>query len=415
MHSFLRWKLLIGLSLAVCLTGCGAGQPETSSSQEVREEDQSTAPVVEVIEPQEETGPKLTQNDINEALAQVLEGYSAVGVSVAAIEHGQPSASGAWGWAEKGQREMTADTKVRIASISKVVVGLCALAMEEDGLVDLDAPLSTYWGEGVRNPYSSGQPSARTLMTHTSSLKDLEISRGLSKLTGMLSQSSAWRDMEPGNGGYWYYSNFGFCVLGTTLELASNQLLDSYAQGRFFEPLGMEASFCSGNFPEEELATLYTPQGVGRSAASCAAQPVPDEIGKGASFYPGGLTISARDMAKLVGVLAGDGTCEGRQYLKPETVADMETPRFSVDPEEGTPFDQCLVLRRQENLLGQSQLYYHTGSSYGVYSLMSYNPDTGNGVVVITTGSPRQTDEYGLYALCAELSEDLYERMENAV
>ena len=73
------------------------------------------------------------------------------------------------------------------------------------------------------------------------------------------------------------------------------------------------------------------------------------------------------------------------------------------------------MLRRQENLLGQSQLYYHTGSSYGVYSLMSYNPDTGNGVVVITTGSPRQTDEYGLYALCAELSKHLYQRMENAV
>ena len=39
---------------------------------------------------------------------------------------------------------MTPDTKIRIASISKVAVGLCAMAMAEDGLADLDAPLGTY-------------------------------------------------------------------------------------------------------------------------------------------------------------------------------------------------------------------------------------------------------------------------------
>ena len=93
----------------------------------------------------------------------------------------------------------------------------------------------------------------------------------------------------------------------------------------------------------------------------------------------------------------------------------METPRFTVDPgESGTPFEQCLVLRRQEDILGQEVLYYHTGSAYGVFSLMSYNPETGNGVVVITTGTPWKTEEHGLYALCADLSEKLYEKMEDS-
>ena len=74
---------------------------------------------------------------------------------------------------------MTPDTKVRVASISKVVVAMCAMSMADEGLIDLDAPLSDYWGSGVRNPYSEGQPSVRTLMTHTSSLRNLEITRGL--------------------------------------------------------------------------------------------------------------------------------------------------------------------------------------------------------------------------------------------
>ena len=284
----------------------------------------------------------------------------------------------------------------------------------EEGKLDLDAPLSDYWGAGVGNPYSEGHPSARNLMTHTSSVKDLSTTRGLSKLRGLLQSSSSWRSMEPGDGGYWYYSNFGFCVLGTTLELAADRLLDDYLQERFLQPMGIRATFYSGNMEEDEVATLYTTGGIGRSAAEHAGQTVPTKIGMGASYYPGGFTVSAVDMAKLVSVLINDGTYQGTQYLTPESVAAMETPQFTVDPGETSPFEQCLVLRRQENVLGQDVLYYHTGSAYGVFSLMTYNPETGNGVVVITTGTARKTDEHGLYALCADLSENLYARMEQS-
>ena len=58
---------------------------------------------------------------------------------------------------------MTADTAVRIASISKVVEGMAAMKLAQDGLLDLDAPLSSYWGERVQNPYSLRQPSPRSL------------------------------------------------------------------------------------------------------------------------------------------------------------------------------------------------------------------------------------------------------------
>lgn len=365
--------------------------------------------MAEVPEPE----PKLTQQDIDEALAAVMEEYSAAAVSVATIELGKVSQSGAWGWAVKNQQEMTPDTKVRVASISKVVIAMCAMVMAEEGLVDLDAPLNTYWGEGAVNPYSQGQPSVRTLMTHTSSLKDFEITRRLSKLEGILNSSSSWRDMEPGDGGYWYYSNFGMCILGTTLELAADQMLDEYFQSHFCQPMGITASFHGGNLPEEELATIYESGSVGFSAAAQANESVPDAIGMGASYFPGGLTISAVDLAKLVSILANHGTYQDQQYLSAESVHQMETPLFSVDPVESSIFQQCLILRRQEDILGQDVLCYHTGSAYGVYALMSFNPETGNGVVVLTTGAPYSTDEYGLYSLCSDLSEKLYNRMED--
>lgn len=373
----------------------------------------------------------LTQEDVDQALEEVMKRYSASAVSVAAIENGCVTRSGAWGWAVKNQREMTPDTKVRIASISKVVTAMCAMAMAEEGILDLDAPLSDYWGSGAVNPYSKNQPTARDLMTHTSSLKNLETVRGLSGMRGLLQSRSSWRNMEPGNGGYWNYSNFGASVLGVTLELAYDGLLDDYLQQKFLEPMGIRASFLGGRMEADELAELRSTGGVERSVQAHAGQGVPNRVGDSSLYFAGGFTVSAVDMAKLVGILANDGVYREpvyvyedgagepvvtgyreTRYLSPESVEDMETPRFTVDPGNTSPFEQCLILRRQEDVMGQEVLYYHTGSAYGVFSLMTYNPVTKNGAVVITTGTPRNMNERGMYALCADLMEILYEKME---
>ena len=404
--------------LLCALTACQIPQePQTVDEPAVSAWAEGSQTTEEKPEPEPAPLPEpepLTQGEAEQILEEVMAGSSAVGVSLTVIEDGEVGASAAWGWAVRGERPMTADTKVRAASLSKTAVGLCAMAMAEDGLADLDAPLGTYWGEGVRDPYAQTQPSIRTLMAHASGLKDFGVTWGLSKLRGILSSSSAWRNVEPGTPEAWYYSNFGVCVLGTTLELSSGQLLDSYFQSRFLEPMGIRASLHAGKLEAEEVASLYDTRGnVLRSPGQQTGQTVPDEIGLGASYYPGGLTISAVDLAKLVSILAGDGMYNGEALLSPQSVEEMETVQFSVDPGDGTtPFDQCLILRRQEDLLGREELYYHTGSAYGVYALLSYDPNTGDGVVVLTTGAPRQVDDRGLYQLCARLSEQLYAAME---
>lgn len=396
--------------LLCALTACQLPQePQTVDEPAVSAWAEGSQTTEEKPEPE-----PLTQEEAEQILEEVMAGSSAVGVSLTVIEDGEVGASAAWGWAVRGERPMTADTKIRAASLSKTAVGLCAMAMAEDGLADLDAPLGTYWGEGVRDPYAQTQPSIRTLMAHASGLKDFGVTRGLSKLRGTLSSSSAWRNVEPGTPEAWYYSNFGVCVLGTTLELSSGQLLDSYFQSRFLEPMGIRASLHAGKLEAEEVAVLYDAYGnVQRTQGQQTGQTIPDEIGLGASYYPGGLTISAVDLAKLVSILAGDGMYNGTAFLSAQSVEEMETVQFSVDPGDGTtPFDQCLILRRQEDLLGREELYYHTGSAYGVYALLSYDPNTGDGVVVLTTGAPRQVDDRGLYQLCARLSEKLYAAME---
>ena len=53
-------------------------------------------------------------------------------------------------------------------------------------------------------------------------------------------------------------------------------------------------------------------------------------------------------------------------------------------------------------------MYYHTGSAYGFYGLLSYDPDTRDGVVVFTTGASGVTDSYGVYAVCGQVAQAVY-------
>ena len=69
---------------------------------------------------------------------------------------------------------------------------------------------------------------------------------------------------------------------------------------------------------------------------------------------------------------------------------------------------QALPLRHWADLYGREEIYYHTGSAYGVYNCASYDPETGDGVVVLTTGAAGSKDQYGIYKVCSELNAYLY-------
>mgnify|MGYP000057883900 CR=1 FL=1 len=88
----------------------------------------------------------MTSNNIADLIAK----YGADGVSVAYVRDGQVVDTYAYGSAVKGVRGMTSNTRVRVASISKVLVGLAAQLAVEDGSFDLDADLGDYLGVDIR-------------------------------------------------------------------------------------------------------------------------------------------------------------------------------------------------------------------------------------------------------------------------
>lgn len=340
---------------------------------------------------------------LSQAITAAARRHGAVGVQAAVIENGAVTDAYHYGWAVKDSVPMTNAHKLRTASLSKVAVGLSAALLEEEGAVDYDADIGTYWGVRTWKPVT-----IRSMLSHTSTLLNSEsIAWDYQGVRAQLSGASGYGKGVPGDLRYWSYNNHAFGVLGQTLELAAGRYLDDVLEERVLGPLGADCSFAAGELEEPELVTpLYRTNSLGRSAASLRGIRRWSAPGATGRQFAGGFTSSALDLGKLTALLAGDGCFEGVRLMDAASVERMESHGSQALP--GGSY-QALPMRLQFGLYGRERLYYHTGSAYGVYNLLSYDPDTGDGVVVLTMGADGGKDEYGIYAVCGEISRAVYE------
>lgn len=365
---------------------------------------------------------------IQAVIDETAEKYGAMGIQAAVVENGILCGSFAGGWAspsgssryqdaEKLRAQLAAgeesdsagkllsvDHKLRCASVSKVVVGMAALSLAEDGVVDLQEDIGTYWDCTI---HSSGPVCIDHILSHTSAIARVGDSVPYTKAWVRGTLSSKCTGAKGGDVGSWAYNNFAFGVLGMTLELASGQMLDDVLNERFFDLLDIDAAFRPAHVAQQDLLTPLCRGGtvensVERQRRIGELSTTPGSFG---GIFSGGLTISARDLAKLVCVLAGDGCYEGVRVLDADSAACMEQSIGTT----ADGFQQCRPLRWRSDMYGRDQLFYHTGSGWGMLSCLSYDPVSGDGVVVLTNGAGSRRDEYGVYSVCGEINQAVYD------
>ena len=357
-------------------------------------------------EPEPEAAFPLSDESLQSFIEGIAERYRATGMQVAIINDGEVAGSYACGWATVDADPMTTEHKIRVASVTKVAVGIAAMLLQEDGTVDLDRSIGEYWDVDAVNPNYPKKPiTLRMILEHTSTLLDYDITESSS---GQIRRNLTYgyTGGEPGKISSWLYNNFAFGALGATLELAAGETLDEVLDEKLFDKMEIEASFAGGDLEDSELlATLYRGYTAEYSAGwqqSLHLDPTP---GENAVYYAGGLTISAGDLAKLVALLAADGVYEGEQLLSADSVEQME--RYRNEPLEDGSF-QAHPLLYIPDIYGRTGVYYHPGTAYGVNSCISYDPETGDGVVVITTGVSDGAGRYEIYEECDEINEFMY-------
>ena len=294
-------------------------------------------------------------------LAELVANEDRSGVVMLMARHGEIQHVGAAGYADiAGQTPMTADTVVRIASMTKPVTAAAVMMLVEDGTISLSDPVadyipafanarvatSTQVNEAYEIPTEAlGRPiTVEDLMTHTSGIGyvfDYETNLGALYIGNDIYQGGPEISMDqrmetlaglplyfqPGE--RWYYS-FSNDVLGHVVAVASGQSLEAFMQARIFGPLGMTStSFFPDESLRERLATLYTHDDLGDLVA---VEGSADQTAL-APFEAGGagLFSTTNDYFRFAQMLLNGGELDGARVLSQASVDAMTTPHVQAD------------------------------------------------------------------------------------
>ncbi len=296
---------------------------------------------------------------VDSFLDSAIENNRTVGISALVYVGGKEVYFGARGFADReSNTPMSRDTLVNIYSMTKPVTGVTLMTLYEDGLFDLDDPLSDYLPAFADPQVFNGvdadgafivEPAARPitiidLMRHTAGfgygwegnpLAEAMAARNLfsepSTLETLADEvSSLPLFFQPGT--QWQYS-VSADVQARLAEVISGQPYDHLVHERVLSPLGMnDSGYHVPNDQKSRVSAVYNKTGEG------ILERQPDEQVYGfwpekPSLIPGGhgLVSTIDDYMTFALMLQNEGTYGDVQVLEPETVALMATDHLPED------------------------------------------------------------------------------------
>lgn len=286
-------------------------------------------------------------------------------------------------------------TKFRIGSITKQFTAAAILQLHEQGLVELQAPISTYLPD-----YPNGeQITIHHLLTHTAGIPEYldgttfpdiaEWMRLPSTLDQLLERFQELPlDFDPGE--KFQYSNSGYVVLTQIIETVSGQPYADYVQTHIFDPLGMDHT--GYEIPKAIVSNLA--QGYLRIGQDLYLQtePIDMSLPQGA----GGLYSTLGDLGIWQRWLYADD----RSLLSPVSKALLITPWVKMgDPEDGTNAFYGYGLVTDTHL--ERQRIHHSGGINGFLSTLMHYPgeDLTISLLLNLDNQPPATIAEGLAAI----------------
>jgi len=204
---------------------------------------------------------------VRDAAAEILARYHVPGISIGVVEGNELVFSEGFGLADIESGEpMQPERRQRIASITKTMVGLCAMALVDEGKLSLDGRVVELLPEVTFHGPAEGM-TVRHLLSHTSGIGEAPTRERLADAANpdraavntpgdfsTLYPNGIVVEVEPG--AKWAYCNNGYGLLGEIIVRAEDASLQEVMQRRIWGPLGMTSTDILDQ-NDERITTCY--------------------------------------------------------------------------------------------------------------------------------------------------------------
>jgi len=322
------------------------------------------------------------------------------GLSVAVVDSSGVLLSDGFGYANK-DANLPGDknTIFPIASITKTFTGIAVMQLVEQGLVDLDKPISNYI-EALSMPNGEEKTiTTRMLLTHHSGIQgDVlynwylpEVSKDplvYEQIVDLINEAGTI--FPPGK--MHSYSNAGYALLGVLIHKVSEKPYVEYIRSEILSPLGMDNTLVfAGENPKGEIAKGYD----GRESMN-----MPMKL----SIPAGGMALSSSDAAKymqaIIKTYQGNGT-----ILKAKTMHKMMSQQNTEIPVDND-FSMGLSWFLQHPLNAYTKYASHRGELPPYHSMLVILPELEAGVFI---GTNTNKAAHAPDEIAHEIIQELYE------
>jgi len=339
------------------------------------------------------------QNKAEAAIEQIMKENPVMGLSVAVVKDNKFIYTHSFGLKDaETNAPLTNDNIFRIASISKSFSATAVMQLVEANKLKLDQDVSELVGFKVRNPkFPETVITLRLMLSHLSSIND---SQGYFSLDSINPAKSAnwencYNNYEPGK--RYMYCNLNFNMIGTIIEKVSGERFDAYIQNHILKPLQLYGGYYVNELDKSKFATIYEyqPDAAKFVVSPNAYAPRTREVAAYQMGYStpifsptGGMKISAKDLATYMMMHANYGKYNGVRIISKKSSKLMQTAVSDVAP-------YGFALETPGSIMDGKKMIGHTGSAYGLFSAMFFNPQEKYGIVVISNGChPGETIGY---------------------
>lgn len=332
----------------------------------------------------------LPQNllDLCDTLEAKRQEYHIPGMALVIVHNDQVLLARGFGVADvESAKSVDADTLFCIGSSTKSFTSAAVGMMVEEGKMSWDDPVHKYI-PGFRLHVDGADYSEvlmRDVLSHRTGFPRMSVlfasgKVGRGEILRTVANAKPWKPFRE----QFYYNNVQFLAAGEALAAASGMSWDRFIQTRLFEPLGMDNSY----------TTLTPAQASGRFFDGYLWQEDRSKLRKLPArdlnnIAPAGSIISsANDMGNWLTLLLNQGSFNGKELFKPETLQACWEPQITMGETVG--YGMGWMLREWDG----RKVMEHGGNIDGFSSAVAMIPEENLGFALFynLSVSPLQSE-----------------------